>query len=76
MEIKDLQIVTTNAKWEKCFIDRTDPNNQSEPMRKSVDLKGFSLILHTSKDGYKLITEAIPVVVPPPVQSYILMPSK
>ena len=76
MEIKDFQIVTTNAKWEKCFVDRTDPNIQNEPMRKSMDLKGFSLILHTAKDGYKLITEEIPVIIPPPVQSYILMPSK
>ena len=47
--IKELMVYGVNAKWEKCFIDRTEDGPSAEPTRKIVNLTAFSLYLLSSE---------------------------
>ncbi len=48
--ISSLQVYTTDEKWEKRYLDRTDPVNKNLPMRKCATLAGFCLYFLLSSE--------------------------
>ena len=73
--INSLELVTTDADWKKHFLDRTDPANKAEPLRKCIHLDGFYLYFLTSTDGYQPDLSVSPA--PPKIitSNFILRPS-
>jgi hypothetical protein len=47
--LQSLTFNTTDKEWQKCFIDRTLPKNEKEPLFKLLKLKNFAIYYKTNE---------------------------
>lgn len=41
IKLDELEVITTNKEFLKCFVDRSDPKNKDAPSNKSIKLNSF-----------------------------------